>query len=38
LIAIWFQILPDKARELRIARFNREWLLGASNDRGAKKD
>jgi lysophospholipase L1-like esterase len=26
LIAIWFQILPDKARELRIARFTREWL------------
>ena len=26
LIAVWFQILPNKARELRIARFNREWL------------
>ena len=26
LIAVWFQILPNKARELRLARFNREWL------------
>jgi len=27
LIAIWFQILPGNARELRIARFNRQWLM-----------
>jgi lysophospholipase L1-like esterase len=26
LIAVWFQILPNKTRELRIARFTREWL------------
>jgi hypothetical protein len=26
LIAVWFQILPDNTRELRLARFNREWL------------
>lgn len=38
LIAIWFQILPDNARELRIARFNREWLLGTASDSGARKN
>ena len=26
LIAVWFQILPNNTRELRLARFNREWL------------
>ena len=26
LIAAWFQILPNKTREIRIARFTREWL------------
>jgi predicted neuraminidase len=36
LIAIWYQILPNrKTRELRIARFNREWLLGESHDEKA---
>jgi lysophospholipase L1-like esterase len=31
LIAIWFQILPNNARELRIARFTREWLEADQN-------
>ncbi|MDB6128063.1 MAG: glycosyl hydrolase repeat-containing protein [Verrucomicrobia bacterium] len=35
LVAIWYQILPAKARELRIARFNREWLLSDSADASA---
>jgi hypothetical protein len=26
LVAIWFQILPNNARELRLARFTREWM------------
>jgi lysophospholipase L1-like esterase len=26
LIAVWFQILPNNTREIRLARFTREWL------------
>ena len=26
LIAVWFQILPNNSREIRLARFTREWL------------
>jgi lysophospholipase L1-like esterase len=33
LIAVWFQMLPGNARELRIARFSRQWLV-AEPDRG----
>jgi hypothetical protein len=26
LIAVWFQIRPNKTREIHLARFTREWL------------
>jgi lysophospholipase L1-like esterase len=28
LIAVWLQILPNKSREIQLARFTREWLEG----------
>lgn len=31
LIAVWFQMLPGGGRELRLARFDRDWLLQGPN-------
>jgi len=28
MIVVWQQQLPQSGREIRVARFNREWLLG----------